>query len=137
MPNLTQILTLYGSVQSTGYRLLLVYYYISKNIDSDFNLAIRQLRKDYQINLCHYWSIHTTCMGLSTYGTQNRWFKILPKAFLNKSPNIMFANNSAYTICITGWICTHNEIDNHTNICTSISYCLTDFYHLLKHLLCT
>ena len=51
-------------------------YHIRRNIDSDFNLAIRRLRKDHQINLCHYLSIYTTSMDFSTYSTQNRQFKI-------------------------------------------------------------
>ena len=37
-------------------------YHISRNIDSDFNLAIWQSRKDHQINLHHYWSIYATSM---------------------------------------------------------------------------
>ena len=74
-------------------------YRISRNIDSDFNLAIWRLHKDRQINSCHYRSIfYTTSMGFSTYSAQNRQFKIPPTAFLSKPPNIMFANNSTYTV---------------------------------------
>ena len=73
-------------------------YRISRNIDSDFNLVIWRLHKDRQINLRHYWSIYTTSMGFSTYSTQKCQFIILPTAFLSQPPNIMFANNSAYTV---------------------------------------
>ena len=74
-------------------------YRISRNIDSDFNLAIWWSRKDCQINLHHYRSIYTTSMGFSTYSTQNRQFKIPPTVFLSKPPNVMFANNSIDYSC--------------------------------------
>ena len=38
--------------------LLYRLYHISRNIDSDFNLVIWRLHKDYQINLHHYQSIY-------------------------------------------------------------------------------
>ena len=82
-----------------------VNYRIRRNIDSDFNLAVWQSRKDCQINLCHFQSIYTTIMGFTTYSTQNRQFKILPTAFLSKLPNIMFANNSAYTVYCNSYYC--------------------------------
>ena len=63
-----------------------------------FILAIWRSRKDHQIHLRHYRSICTTSMGFSTYSTQNCHFKIPPTAFLSKPPNIMFTNNSAYTV---------------------------------------
>ena len=49
-------------------------YRISRNIDSDFNLAIWRSRKDRKISLHHYQSIYTTSMGFSTHmhSTQNR-----------------------------------------------------------------
>ena len=75
-----------------------MFYHINRNIDSDFNLAIWQLHKDHQINLRHYQSISTTSMCFFTYSTQNRQFKILPQRFFSKPPNIIFANNSAYTV---------------------------------------
>ena len=79
--------------------MLTVKYCISRNIDSDFNLAIRRSSKDCQINLRNCRSICTTSMSFpTTYSTQNRQFKIPPTAFLSKPPNIMFANNSAYTV---------------------------------------
>ena len=37
-------------------------------------------------------------MEFSTYSTQNHQFKIPPIAFLSKPPNIMFTNNSVYTV---------------------------------------
>ena len=37
-------------------------------------------------------------MGFSIYSTQNHQFKILSTAFLSKPSNIMFTNNSAYTV---------------------------------------
>ena len=51
---------------------------ISRNIDSDFNLAVWQTHQDRQINLCHYRSIYTTGMGFCPYSTEIRQFKILP-----------------------------------------------------------
>ena len=53
-------------------------YCISRNIDSDFNLAIWQTRQDRQINLRHYHSIYTTSMGFSPHRTEIRQFEILP-----------------------------------------------------------
>ena len=55
-------------------------YCISRNIDSDFNLAIWQKHRDRQINLRHYRSIYTTSMGFSPYSTEIRQFKIPPTA---------------------------------------------------------
>ena len=79
--------------------LKLLNYRISKNIDSDFNMMIWQLRKDHQINLLHYrsiyihykrgFSLHTVLKAANLKSRQQH--------FLNKLPNIMFANNSAYT----------------------------------------
>ena len=51
-------------------------YCISRNIDSDFNLAIWRTHRDHQIYLCHYRSIYTTSMGFSPYSTEIRQFKI-------------------------------------------------------------
>ena len=56
-------------------------YSISRNIDSDFNLAIWWSRKDHQINLHHYRSIYITCMGFSLYSNEIRKFKIPSTAF--------------------------------------------------------
>ena len=60
-------------------------YRISRNIDSDFNLAIWRMHRDRQINLHHYGSIYTTSMGFSPYSTEIRQFKILPTVLFEQT----------------------------------------------------
>ena len=71
---------------------------VSKNIDSDFNLAIWQSRKDCQINLRHYRSIYTAAWVSLHTVLKTANLKSRQQRFLSKPPNIMFANNSAYTV---------------------------------------
>ena len=63
-----------------------MYYNISGNIDSDFNLAIWQSRKDCQINLCHYQSIYTTSMGFLHTVMKSANLKSRQQCFLSKPP---------------------------------------------------
>ena len=75
-------------------------YSIRRNIDSDFNLAIWQLRKIAKLTYANIdpfilqaWvSIHTVLKCANLKSRQQR--------FLSKPPNIMFTNNSAYTVCL-------------------------------------
>ena len=60
-------------------------YRISRNIDSDFNLAIWLTRQGRQIKLRHYQSIYTTGMGFSPYSTEIRQFKIPPTALFEQT----------------------------------------------------
>ena len=78
-----------------GIKIHHMFYRIRRNIDSDFNLAIWQSHKDHQINLRHYQSIYTTSMGFSTYSTHLKSHK---QCLLSKTPNVMFTNNSVYTV---------------------------------------
>ena len=73
--------------------VLTTVYCISRNIDSDFNLAIWRLCKDCQINLSHYqlqaWVfLHAV--------TKHANFKSCQQHFLSKPPNIMFTYISVY-----------------------------------------
>ena len=76
-------------------------YRIRRNIDSDFNLAIWQSCKDHQTNLRHpfilqAWVSLRTVLKIANLKSCQR--------LLSKMPNIMFANNSAYTVnqCVCG-----------------------------------
>ena len=73
-------LLLSTSVLNDIYIICMYVYRISRNIDSDFNLAIWRTRQDRQINLRHYRSIYTTSMGFSPHRTKIRQFKIPPTA---------------------------------------------------------
>ena len=63
----------------------LIKYHISRNIDGDFNLAIRRMHQNRQINLCHYQSIYTISIGFSPYITEIHQFKILPTALFEQT----------------------------------------------------
>ena len=71
---------------------MLTKYHISRNIDSDFNLAIYQPRKDRQINLRHYRSMYTTIMGYSLYSNESHQFKIPQTAFSEQT--------AKYNVCL-------------------------------------
>ena len=60
-------------------------YRISRNIDSDFNLAIWRRHPDRQINLRYYRSIYTTGIGYSPYSTEIRQYKIPPTALFEQT----------------------------------------------------
>ena len=81
-----------------------IYTNISRNIDSDFNVAIWRC----QINLCHYWSIYTTSMGFAPYSNEICQFNILPTAFSKQATKY----NVCLYLCLYGRIC-HVDITYH------------------------
>ena len=83
-------------------------YRMNRNIDSDFNLAIWRTCQDCQINLRHYQSIYVTAWVSLHIVLKSTNLSSRQQRFLSKLPNIMVANNSAYTV--------HTYV--HTSICT-------------------
>ena len=60
------------------------------------------------------------------YSTQNSQLKIPLLAFLSKPPNIMFTNNSAYTVCVSCNIGTANiPYSAKLRWCQTLANCLS------------
>ena len=76
-------------------------YRISRNTDSDFNLAIWRTRKDRQIDSRYYRSTCTTSMGFSPQRTEIRQFKIPSTAFSEQTAKY----NVRQYFCLYGIYC--------------------------------
>ena len=114
-----------------------MYYCISRNIDSDFNLAIWQMHWDRQVYLCHYRSIYTTSMGFLHTVLKSANLKSRQQRCLSKPPNIMFANISAYTVlywCHSCLLTPFKGVVYNTNaIYSSTSYVYFDRPSLVRY----
>ena len=87
------------------FKISVIGYRISRNIDSDFNLAIWRTRQDRQINLRHYRSIYNILQAWVSLHTELKStnLKSHQQRFLSKPPNIMFAKYNVHQyFCLYG-----------------------------------
>ena len=101
-------------------KMMIAIYRISRNIDSDFNLAIWRMHRDRQIYLHHYRSIYTTSMGFSPYSTEIRQFKIPPTALFERTTKY----NVRQYFCLYGIVCVSVRVYVRVCLCVCICVCV-------------